>query len=359
MQRRSVGAAGVAQNEAAKAIERLAKREAADIYLFSAPISGPRVDRLREIVSAKSPRADTCIVYLTTFGGDADAAYRLAACLRRHYKLVAFYVFGLCKSAGTLALLGADQIVFGDFGELGPLDVQMTKPDELVSTSSGLDIFQAMGVLTNSAFEAFESYFLKIIENSQGHISAKTSAEIARELAVGLFAPMTGQIDPERLGEVQRAITVANVYGSRLNKGNNLKRGALDKLVQGYPTHGFVIDLEEAKTLFNNVRHADPLENEVAKYLPGLRRQGPEPYIHDVRQQLGTTGAKNGANAKTRRPRRTVPAPDGGRPGNVAQLRGNAASHAEAADENHNTRRNSAKTVRPSLKPPPDAAAGG
>jgi hypothetical protein len=83
--------------------------------------------------------------------------------------------------------LGADSIVFGDFGELGPLDVQLTKPDELVSTSSGLDNFQALGVLTNSAFEAFETYLIKIIEASEGHISAKTSAEIARQLAIGRY----------------------------------------------------------------------------------------------------------------------------------------------------------------------------
>lgn len=173
--------------------------------------------------SSARKAANSAIVFLTTYGGDADSAYRLAACLRRHYKHLSAYIFGLCKSAGTLAILGADTIVIGDFGELGPLDVQMTKPDELVPTSSGLDIFQALGVLKNSAFEAFETYLIKIIESSEGHISAKTSAEIARELAVGLFAPMTAQIEPERLGEVQRAINVANFYGSRLNR-NNLKR---------------------------------------------------------------------------------------------------------------------------------------
>jgi hypothetical protein len=281
----------------------------------------------------------------------------LAACLRRQYKTVTFYVCGLCKSAGTLALLGADEIVFGDFGELGPLDVQMTKPDELVSTSSGLDIFQAMGVLTNSAFEAFENYFLKIIENSQGHISAKTSAEIARELAVGLFAPMTGQIDPERLGEVQRAITVANVYGNRLNS-TNLKRGALEKLVQGYPTHGFVIDIDEAKTLFNKVRGTDQLEAEVAANLPGLRRQGPEPIIHDVRQQMANIGAKNGTGAKATRPKRAVQASSSGRSGNVAQLRRNASSHPQAANQDDNPRRASAKAVRAAIKRSPVTTVG-
>lgn len=202
MRQRAGGAVRVAQNNQDRLIERLANRENADIYLYSAQIQSVLVDRFRTLVCERKPKRDNVMLFLTTYGGDPDAAYRLATCLRRNYKKISVYVFGLCKSAGTLAALGADNIVLGDFGELGPLDVQLTKPDELIPTSSGLDIFQAMGVLMNSAFEAFEKYLIEITNNSEGHISAKTSAEIARELAVGLFAPMTAQIEPERLGEV-------------------------------------------------------------------------------------------------------------------------------------------------------------
>jgi hypothetical protein len=88
--------------------------------------------------------------------------------------------------------------------------------------------------------------------------------------------PMTAQIEPERLGKVQRAINIANAYGTRLD-GGNLKRGGLEKLVQGYLTHRFVIDLEEAKTIFNRVRAADPLEAHVGNNLPWARRIGSSP----------------------------------------------------------------------------------
>jgi len=191
----------------------------------------------------------------------------------------------MCKSAGTLLAIGGDHIVMGDYGELGPLDVQLTKKDELMSASSGLDILQAVGVIENSAFGAFENAFVKIIANSGGNISAKTSAEIAREFAVGLFSPMTSQIDPERLGEVQRAVNIARAYGDRLNKGN-LKPGGLDKLVEGYPTHGFVIDLTEAKEIFSNVRAADALEASIAASLPGLRAPPPTPLIGNLIERL-------------------------------------------------------------------------
>jgi membrane-bound ClpP family serine protease len=135
----------VVQNNSGKSIGLLATRENADLYLYSAQIQSPQVDRLRTLVCGRKPKRDNVILFLTTYGGDPDAAYRLAACLRRHYKNISIYVFGLCKSAGTLAALGADNLVLGDFGELGPLDVQLTKPDELVPTSSGLDTKERAG----------------------------------------------------------------------------------------------------------------------------------------------------------------------------------------------------------------------
>ena len=354
MQRRNVGAGIVPKSNAQKAIERLAKRENADLYVYNAPILQPRVDQLRRLVCSKATRRANAILFLTTLGGDPDAAFRLAACMRRKYKSFAAYVFGPCKSAGTLAATGADRIVLGDFGELGPLDVQMTKPDEIYATSSGLDIFQAVGVLTNSAFEAFQQYLVNIIASSEGHISAKTSAEIARELAVGLFAPMTGQIEPERLGEMQRAITIATEYGKRLTgiRRDNLKKDALERLVQGYPGHGFVIDIDEAKTLFTNVREPTILEQEVATFLLGLRRPSAEPVIYDL-LDLYAPIAKGAGNvtrkpkqARTSDARRSVQQ-GAARAGNVEPLRPDATSDGAAAEERSDARRARANKARP------------
>lgn len=360
MPRKSVGTPGVPKSDAQKAIERLAKRESADLYIYNAPILSTRVERFRTIVCEKTPKCDNAILFLTTLGGDPDAAFRMAACLRRKYTSFAAYIFGPCKSAGTLAITGADRLVLNDFGELGPLDVQMTKPDEIYPTSSGLDIFQAMGVLTNSAFEAFQRYLVDIIGNSEGHISAKTSAEIARELAVGLFAPMTAQIEPERLGEMQRAITIATEYGKRLTTTtrDNLKKGALEQLVQGYPGHGFVIDIDEAKTLFVYVREPDALEQQVASFLPGLRRPSTEPIIADLISYYASInpGAANvprkPKQARIRGARRGVQ-PGAPRGGNVEPLRPDVAGNASPAEENPDA--GGTRTTKARSKPPRQA----
>ncbi len=321
--------------EVARQLRKLSKKHSADVYIYAATVNSENVDRLRRVICAQKTRQPNAIIFLATLGGEPEAAFRLSACLGRKYTTVFAYIFGLCKSAGTLAVIGAHKIVWGDFGELGPLDVQLAKPDEIYPTSSGLDIFQALGVIRNSTFETFEDYLSRIVTDSEGHISAKTSAEIASTLAVGLFSPMTSQIDPERLGEVQRAITIANAYASRLNKGN-LKREALEKLVQGYPTHGFVIDLEEAKKLFNNIRHADALDSSIAAALPALRRQGS--MVGDLLQLYPLPKGKqsNVAKTKTKAKRttriRAVHARRDARAAtNIAPIGGDAASNLASA----------------------------
>jgi len=328
----------MARNRTAVLVERLADRENADIYVYSAQINFNSADRLRRLVCSRKIKRENVILFMTTYGGDPDSAYRIAACLRRNYKKISVCIFGICKSAGTLAAIGADQLVFGDFGELGPLDVQLTKPGEIYATGSGLDIFQA-----------FQRYLLEIVSNSEGHISAKTSAEIARELAVGLFAPMTAQIEPERLGEVQRAINIARVYGQRLNK-RNLKKDALDRLVQGYPTHGFVIDFAEAETLFNDVRRATSVEDEIAESLP-LRVQIPtHPLIldlvdhHDIKSAPPAKGGgKRVTRAKAKRNRRRPSSAPERQAANVASLRPAVGSDATAAKRDADSRGPSAK----------------
>jgi hypothetical protein len=80
------------------------------------------------------------------------------------------------------------------------------------------------------------------------------AAEIAANLAEGYIAPIAGKIDPLTLGEHQRAVQIGYDYGERLNeKVNSLKKDALVKLVSNYPSHSFVIDRKEARTLFNCV----------------------------------------------------------------------------------------------------------
>jgi hypothetical protein len=115
---------------------------------------------------------------------------------------------------------------------------------------------QALNTLAVQSFTLFEHHFLRIRAHSGFQITTRTAAEIASNMTVGLFAPIYAQIDPMRLGEINRAMRIAHEYGERIG-AKNLKEEALESLVAAYPSHEFVIDREEAASLFKNIRDAN------------------------------------------------------------------------------------------------------
>ena len=168
-----------------------------------------------------------------------------------------------------------------DFGEFGPLDIQLTKDDEL-SNTSGLNFVQSLTFLNEQLFRSFEENFLSLKRASQNTITTKTAADIASRLSVGLISPISGQIDPVKLGEVQRSIRIANDYGTRLCENDNL----IARLIVAYPSHGFVIDYQEASELFTNVRWVNDDESIIEQYLHKIVRSQSENNIIDVLEPI-------------------------------------------------------------------------
>lgn len=201
-------------------------------------------------------KSDNITVILATNGGDADSAYRMARFLKKAYKRFTLYIYGFCKSAGTLFALGADEIVMGSRGEFGPLDVQVFSPDEFMQRSSGLSIYQSLESVAQKSFELFEEIFLSIRRRSGGVITTQTASEIACKMAIGLYAPITSQIDSSRIGELQRFLDIAVHYGIRLGASEKIVR----HLATQYPSHSFVIDYDEASQLFPCVRQPEEFE---------------------------------------------------------------------------------------------------
>lgn len=130
----------------------------ADVLAYSGEL-GYRVDShlVKLVRSTKSRR--NVLFWLATEGGSADAAYRIARCLKNQYERFTLFVDSYCKSAGTLIAMAADEIVMSDEAELGPLDVQLAKPDELAEWTSGLTPIQALTTLRQQAFRTFEDCF--------------------------------------------------------------------------------------------------------------------------------------------------------------------------------------------------------
>lgn len=261
--------------ELSKAVQAYIEASQSDLYVFSGMIQGVHErntgDRFVDLVLRKEVRKPKAAVFFTTYGGDPDSAFRIARCLTKNYDEFRLLVAGPCKSAGTLVALGARDIGFAATGELGPLDVQMAKPDEIALSGSGLDIFTALDILTAHAFDKFEEYMVALTERSGGTISTRTASDIGVKLITGLFQPIAAHIDPVRLGEAQRAINIARAYGKCLGL-TNLLPGALEQLIEGYPSHSFVIDLDQATKLFERVGALTADEEKIMNLLGSVVR---------------------------------------------------------------------------------------
>ncbi len=236
------------------AANELAKAADTDVFFYNSEIGRPLDDRIIADC-CKRKRRPNVTLFLVTAGGDPDAAYRIARCFQDHYKKFICMVPGYCKSAGTLILTGGHELVMADGGELGPLDVQMTKKDELWESESGLTVMSALDALREKSFSAFEHYFMTVKTKSGNRITFRTAAELSVKLTTGLFTPIFQQIDPMHVGEASRSQAIGSHYAMRLSYyGMNISAESLQSLISDYPSHGFVIDREEAKGLFRNVR---------------------------------------------------------------------------------------------------------
>ncbi len=224
-----------------------------DFLLINHEIDGELFADVLGCVTAKKQN-DKVIVVLVTYGGSANVAYRVGRFLQTMYEEVVVFIPSLCKSAGTLLVAAAHCVIIIGFGELGPLDVQLSKRDEIWGRRSGLTTRSALEDLKNYSFELFEHFMFSIIGNSRGSVSFRLAADIAAKATSQMMSSIYEQINPEALGQDFMDLSVAEKYCERLNKkSSNLKPGAIHRLVYDYPSHDFVIDFEEAKEIFHNV----------------------------------------------------------------------------------------------------------
>ena len=199
------------EEEFLKCIKDVSEILDADILYFCGDIDRNYADELIEL--CRNPHHRQVLLFMTTLGGDPDGAYRIARFLQDKYERFTIYIDTLCKSAGTLVTLGADEIIMSDTAELGPLDVQILKTDELNQHSSVLDLMIAFDYLQEFALDTLEETVVRLVDHYDGQISTKSALEVASQVATNLFAPLYAQISPTTLGNNQRSVQIARRYG--------------------------------------------------------------------------------------------------------------------------------------------------
>ncbi len=283
-----------------KEIVQIASSLDCDVILYNGMLKKRHFLSFLSLFTSRSLSNDVLLI-LVTEGGNPDVAYRIARYLQAKYQKVRLFVSGFCKSAGTLVALGAHELVISDLGELGPLDVQMQKKDEMWEWRSGLIHHFALSVLQDHARQTFESLFVRM-KRGAGGITLRTAAELAIQVTTGLLEPLYRQIEPLRVTEAIRAIRIAHEYGERLLKeGGNLKVSMLDKLISGYPSHSFSIDRQEARELFERVREPTEKERELVMQL-GVHAYEPLHTNHHLICFLSPENRGGSSNVKDKQP---------------------------------------------------------
>ena len=255
-------------DEALGVVAEISESFDADVIFYNGPLLPPYDYRFIRACAGRV-RRDNVILVLVTDGGSADTAFRIAAWLQENYDNFILYVSGQCKSAGTLVAMGAQSLVMsGEYGELGPLDVQMSAPEAPNGRLSGLTFSSALIRMDEEASLAYDVFLSGIMEASGNTVSQDYAMEVAADMVVGLYGQAYAQIDPVHIGEANRAIDIASRYGSRLlEKGQNSDEERLNRLISDYPSHEYVIDHVEAARLFDEVLVPQESEYDLSLHL--------------------------------------------------------------------------------------------
>lgn len=240
-----------------------------DCIIVSRPINRALFFQLDKFIRTRESQGNKgkfCKLFLTTYGGDPDAAFLIGKLFQNKYESLKIIVSSSCKSAGTLLAIAANSIAISDTGELGPLDTQVPKQDEIGANASSRNVIESVNSISQHLGDVITSLLFKI--KNETRLSSKIAGDMAVQVTGAVANALYSQIDPQRLAEMNRTVSIALSYGKSLSKKTeSISEESLIKLIMNYPSHGFVIDYEEAKTLFNKVEKPTELESKICQLM--------------------------------------------------------------------------------------------
>ena len=209
--------------------------------------------RIRELAPTLGEQRRVSVL-LDSPGGEIGCTYRMLNAIRRHVDDMEVLVPQWAKSAATFFCLGADKILLGPDGELGPLDPQIPNPSGSFRPVTPLETFQALEQLRTYSADTLDTIVMALLGGAPMDIP--NAIQQAPPIMSAMIGPLYQQVNHHELGEAGRALQVGVEYARRVmhrwgyadREQENIDRIVRD-LVWGYPTHGFVIDLTEAKEL--------------------------------------------------------------------------------------------------------------
>lgn len=238
-----------------KEIEEMRKSKVIVYFLgdrpnFGANIAGDAVRWIYDhILSIKEEgKIDHVDLYIYSRGGVIEAPWQIITTLRESAKSVHVLVPYKAYSATTLIALGADKILMGRKGELGPVDPQMIGQAPMGPPGSA-------PISTKFSVEDITSY-VSFIKEKVGLTDQNALAQLAKTLAESLGPPFLGQVSRTQshirlVARKMLALVDPPIDNVRINQ-------IVESLTEKIYVHGHSIGRTEAKQLGLQVEEMEP-----------------------------------------------------------------------------------------------------
>jgi Serine dehydrogenase proteinase len=253
----------VGRNERKELIRRLQQHRGSTVITYVTGDRAPAVaqiadDALRPLHDhirplGRVPRLD---LYLYSRGGAIDVPWRVVNMLRRASDEWHVLIPFRASSAATMIALGADEIVMGPQGELGPIDAIISIQRFMGAPGSGQPtVFQ-----DNVSVEDVMAY-VKFVQNRLGLADQSALAASLGTLTLRLDAVALGNVyrTQSHIRDVARRILLSQKTPGQEETIAKI----IETLAERVYAHGHAIALAEAQAIGLNARLVDETEDEL------------------------------------------------------------------------------------------------
>jgi hypothetical protein len=199
-------------------------------------------------------------------GGDIHASYLIMSLLRGRMNegegTLTACVPSRAQSAATLLCLGADEILLGELGSLGPLDTQIRKGVTDAGTPNYVSALHLLKALSRLEQFSQESFTAMAAHLDSHQASRDDQIKYGIKFSQAVTGPLFERIDSGQVGYWDQMLQTGEEYGRRLlRRGHLIKdedikidredhiRSIVHQLVFGYPSHELVIDRDVLEEL--------------------------------------------------------------------------------------------------------------
>jgi hypothetical protein len=211
---------------------------------------------------------------LFTNGGDAEAPLRIVSLIREYCETFSVLIPHRALSAGTLLVLGANEIVTTPFSVFGPIDPTRTHP--LLPRREGATEPEPISVQDMR-------HAMQFIREAAPKESA---VAYTPEAMAQIFSALFDKIHPLAIGAIEQSYALARLIGTRClethmgtSDADRAKISSIvDKLIDQYKSHSYPISRTEAELIGLNIVKATPaVESALNKLLAfySARKVGP------------------------------------------------------------------------------------